>query len=273
MRVEADLSSSGFPSSFFTNDPTYARSDSPTSFDLGLLDTEKARKGSTEKDNEGPMDIRQYTLDSTRYSVHSLSFETSANGLKTPAMAATRPRSATSAVTVRTLNKGSEKPLPKVVVDSESRPVSYVSHTDTNGPKSTTLSTTFTRDKERSRIQTPPEVHLQTPHKETRSRKETPSMTTQATCVSTNSYSQAVITFAMKNPVVSATARTVTTSATPSRRTSSPVDTIIPHEDRPSIEIMPQQKPTLVRDVNGTQQTTQSAASATRETADGTGQN
>ena len=269
MRVEADLSSSGFPGSFFTNDPTHSHGGSPTSFNFGILDTEKARKGSTEKDNEGPVDIRSYTLDSTRYSVHSLSFETSANGLKTPAMVSIRPRSATSAATVRTLNKGSDKPLPKVVVDSESRPVSYLSHTDINGPKSTTLSTTFARDKERSWIQTPPEVHLQTPYKETRPRKETPSMTTQGTCVSSNSYSQAVITFAMKNSVVSATARTVTTSATPSRRTPSPVDTVIPHEDRPSIEIMPQQKPILVRDVNGTRQATQSA---TRETADGAGQ-
>ena len=75
----------------------------------------------------------------------------------------------------------------------------------------------------------------------------------------------------MKNPVVSATARTVVTNTVPSRRTPSPVDTVIPHEDRPSIEVVPQQRPALVRDVNDAQRA-QSAASATRETVDGTGQ-
>lgn len=216
-----------------------------------------------ENDREGPVHIRSYALDSNRYSVHSLSFETLASDPKTPF----RPPGITGAATVRTLNKDNEKPLPAVIVGSKSRRVSYVSHTSTDGPKSTI----FTRDKERSYIQPPPEVHLKTPYKE-HSRKETPSLITQATGISTNSYSQAVITFAMKNPVASATARTVATSTMPSRRAPSPVDTVIPHEDRPSIDI-PQQKPVLVTNVNGTQRTTQSTTSAVRETVNRTGQN
>ena len=243
MRVEADLSSSGFPGSFFTNDPTYARSGSPTSFDVSFLDAEKARKGSTEDDKGGLMHIRPYTPDSSKYPVHSLPFETSASDPKTPVTTAFPPPGVTNASIVQASNEDRGNHLPTVTVDSGSRPVSYISLTNTDGSKSAI----FTRDKKKSWIQPPPEAHIQAPHKETRSRKETPSMVTQATCASTNSFSQAVITFAMKSPVVSATARTMITSP------------------------IPEQRPALARDVGDTQRTTQPTASAIEETVDGTG--
>jgi len=238
------LSSSGFPGSFFTNDPTYVRNGSPTSFDVSFLDAEKARKGSTEDDKGCLMHIRPYTPDSSKYPVHSLPFETSASDPKISVMTTFPPPGVTSAAIVQTSNKDRENHLPTVTVDSRSRPVSYISLTNTDGPKSAI----FTRDKKKSWIQPPPEAHLQPPHKETRSRKETPSLVTQATCASTNSFSQAVITFAMKSPVVSATARTMATNT------------------------IPEQRPAPAKDVGDTQQTTQSTASAIRETVDGTGQ-
>ena len=244
VRVEADLSSSGFPGSFFTNDPTYVRNGSPTSFDVSFLDAEKARKGSTEDDKGGLMHIRPYTPDSSKYPVHSLPFEISAGDLKTPVTTAFPPPGVTNAGIARAPNKDRENHSPTLMVDSGSRPVSYISLTKTDDPKSAV----FTRDKKKSWIQPPPEAHIQVPHKETRSRKETPSLITQATCASTNSFSQAVITFAMKSPVLSATARTMV------------------------MNTIPEQRPGPAKDVCDTQQTTQSAASAIRETVDGTGQ-
>ena len=187
------------------------------SFNFSLLDAEKARKGSTRDDKEGPMHIRPYTLDSSEYSVHTLSFEISKNSPKTPVQAAFHPPSATSAAIIQTLNKGSER-------HSTTMKTSYVSHTDGDRPKSSIL----TREKERSGIQPPPEA-LQAPYKETHSRKETPSLMTQATGTSTNSSTQAVITFARKDPVATATARTLLTS-TMSSRHRSPVDMVTPHE-------------------------------------------
>lgn len=252
--VEADLSSSGFPGSFFTNDPTHIPSGSPVSFTFNFLDAEKARKGSTDSE-EGPIHIRPYTLESTEYSIRTLSFEPSTDGSKTSGMTTFPPPGVTNTKVVQTLDKGGEKPLPTVKVDSGSRPVSYVSRTDRSGPESTIL----TPDKKMSWIQPPPEAHLQASHKETRSRKDTPSTATQATDTSTNSYSQAVITVAMKNRVMSATARTMLTDTIPSRRTPSPVDAVIPHEDRPSIDIetginiktVTRRRPTFVGTIGG----------------------
>lgn len=257
MRVEAALSSSGFPGSFFTNggfpgtcltdDSAHVRDGSPKSFTFGFLDAEKARKGSTEGSEEGPMDIRPYTLDSSEYSLHNLSFQPSAGGFKTSGLTAFHPPGVTS-----TVNKGNERPLTPVKVDSGSLPANHVSPTDRNSPKDTI----FTRDKKRSWIQPPPEAYLQAPYNELRSRKDTPSLATQATDTSTNSYAQAVITFASKNPVTSATARTMLTNTVPLKRMTSPVDAIIPHEDRPSIDIdaginINTVKPTFVGTVSG----------------------
>lgn len=254
------MSSSGFPSSFFANDPAHDRGGSPTSFSFGILDAEKARMGSPGIDEEGPMHIHAHALDLRKYSAHTLSFETSTTiDFESPAKTAFRPP-----------NSGSEKSLR---VDSKS-PSTYLSRTNSNGSDSTT----FTR-KDETWIQPPPEAYLQVPPNETRSRKETPSLITQATYGSANSYSQAVITFASKSPVVSATATTMVTSATPSRHTPSPVDPVTPHEDRPSTDsgtginfsMVPQQRPTLIKAVNGVQRTAQSAVLASGNTVDGTG--
>lgn len=254
MRVEADLSSSGFPGSFFTNDPTYVRDGSPAPFDFAFLDIEKARKGSTESDEDGPMQIRPYTADSSKPSIHTLTFDTSTNCSKTPIVTKPPPAGVTGAAIIRALNKGGEKALSTIKVNSESRLMSHIPRMDSDGPKSTI----FTRETKRSWIQPPPEAYLQAPSKETRSRKETPSLNTQATGTSMNSYSQAVITLARKDPVVSATARTMLMNTVPSRRTPSPVDANILREDRPtfdsgtsaSIDTAQQQRPTLVRTVN-----------------------
>ena len=274
MRVEADLSSSGFPASFFVNETTHARSGSPASFNFNLSDSEKAGKGFIE-DDEGPIHIRPFALESSKYSAHSLSFETSTNRLDTPVTATFHSPGATSLAIIQTLNKGNQKPLPAAGVDSEARSMGSVSRTDGNGPKNTTL----TCDIEKSWIQPPPDVHLQAPSEESRLRKETPSLITQATGISTNSYTQAVISFARKDPVVSATATTMPTNTVPLRRTQSPVDMVIPHEDRPSIDsgtrisvnMVSQQRSTSVRIVNGVQQRVQPAASTNRETNGGAG--
>lgn len=196
------------------------------------------------------MHIRSYTLGPNEYSITTLPFELPANGPKASSMTTSRPPGTTSASIIRTLKKGNEKPLPTIEANSRSRPVSYVSHADGNNPKSTI----FTRDKKRSWVQPPPEAYLQAPYKETRSRKDTPSMATQATDTTTNSDFQAVIAVARKNPVARATARTMSF-----RRTASPVDPVVPHEDRPSIDsetrigknVVPRQKQTFVGTVSG----------------------
>jgi len=227
VRVEADLSSSGFPGSFFTNDAPYARDGSPTSFDFVLLDVEKARKGSKLNEKEGPMHIQPYALESSDYSSHSLSFETRTDDYKTPVIATFPPPGTTSAATIRTsLNKGNVKIIPTVDIKPASRPASYLSCTDSDAK-----SATFARDKETAQIQPPPEAHLQAPYKETRSRKDTPSLMTQATGTSTTSYSHAVITFASKNPVVSAAPKTMLMNTMSSRYISSE-GTVLPREDR-----------------------------------------
>ena len=268
------MSSSGFPGSYFTNDPTYPRSNTPTSFDFSLLDVEKVRKGAMGDTKDGSMDIRPYTAESG-YSAHTLTFETSTNGSKTPVVTVFPPPGTAGAAIIRALSKGSEKTLPAAKVNSRSRPLSYISRPDSDGPKSTI----FTREKKRSWVQPPPEVYLKAPSKETRLRKETPSLMTQATGTSTNSDSQAVISFARKGPVVSATARTLLMNTMSSGRTQSPVDSVMPHEDRPSIDwgtrtsvnMVPQQRPTLFGTVNGTQRMTQSTTSVGQESVSGTG--
>jgi hypothetical protein len=177
-----------------------------------------------ESDYDGPMDIRSYPLESNKYSAHSLSFVTSGNAPK-----AREP----SATIIRALNKGNEKALRALNGHSESRPVSYVSHTDSSAWKRFT----FSSNKERTSIQPPPEAYLQAPYRGTRQRSETPSLLTQATNVSASSYTQAVITHARKDPVASATARTITVDNMPPSRTPSPVDTVMPHEQNPSIDL------------------------------------
>lgn len=257
VRIEAALSSSGFPASYFTNDPTYSRDDSPTSFDFNLL--EKARNGSTENEKGGPMLIQPYTLDLNKYSAHSLTFGT------TPAVTTLPPPGVASPAITIAMDDGSVKVVPKTSIKS-----------DSNGPKSDV----FARDRETSWIQPPPEAYLQAPHKETRSRKETPSLMTQATGTSTNSYSQAVITFARKNPFASATARTLMMNTMSSRNTPSPEETGSPRGVRPTIDTgigvtintVPQRRPTLVRTVNGAQKMTGFVASTSWETTGGTGQ-
>lgn len=225
MRVESDLSSSGFPGSFFTNDPAArVRGGSPTSFNFDLLDTEKGRKGSIDTQGDGLMGIRPYTLETTKYSAHSISFDTSKNASNTPAMVALPTTHSASAAIIKALKKGNEKALPAVEGD----------------------------DEERSPIQPLPEVHFQiTPCKERRLRRETPSLMTQATCMSTNSSCQAVITFAKKDPVLSATARTVATGTVHPGRAPSPVDTVMPHESNPSIDWGIAARPSLQRDSHG----------------------
>lgn len=231
--MESDLSSSGFPGSFFTHDPVArVRDDSPAPFDFGFPDTEKARKGSIETQDDGPMDVRPYALESSKYSAHSLSFDVSKNVTKASDKVPPPAPNSASAAIIKALQKGNEKALPPVKVDSEPRPMDYVSHTHNHD-----LKIIISSNKDWPLIQLPPEAHLQTPHKETRSRKETPSLWTQATGVSTNSSSQAVITHARKDPVLSATARTVATSSVYSNRAPSPVDTVMPHESNPSIDL------------------------------------
>lgn len=255
------MSSSGFPASYFTNDPTHPRDGSPMSFDFNLLDTEKMRKGS-EDEKEGPMHIRPYTLDSSGYSMRSLTFETSTNGSKIPVMTSLPPPGTTSATIIQTLKIGSAKIIPK----ANSKPESP---TDSDSPKSTI----FARDKKNSWIQPPPEAYLQAPYKETRLRKDTPSLMTQATGTSTGSYSQAVITFARKNPFASATAKTLLMDTISSKNTPSPGEIVYPREDRPStdsgnkanINMGLQQRPILVRTVDGTREITQFPALASWE--------
>lgn len=215
-----------------------------------------------ESEKEGPMHIRPYTLDSSEYSIHSLAFEMPTKGSKTP------PPGATSAAIMRILNKDSVKPLPKVVAKSKSRPVSYVPSTDSHGRKSTII----TRDKKNSLIQPPPDAYLQAPYKEIRSRKETPSLMTQATGTSTNSYSHAVISIARMNPIVSAPARTLMMNTMSSKHTPSPGGTGIPCEDRPGVHSVSQRKPTIVKTIKGAHGTPQSAASASWETDGRAGQ-
>lgn len=223
LRVEADLSSSGFPASFFTNDPTEkGRSDSPVSFDFDLLDAEKARKGSMDSRFDGPVDIRPYTLESNKYSAHSLSFETSKRVPESPIMVALPPTRGAGAAIVQAINKGVDKALPPMKTNPGSRPT--------------------TADKDKAWIQPPPEAYLRDPYKETRSRKETPSLLTQATGISTNSCSRVVVTFARKDPVVRATARAIETGTMYSGRSPSPVDSVIPHEDRPIVDLGTQGK-------------------------------
>jgi hypothetical protein len=270
VRVEAALSLSGFPGSYFADDAARAHDGSRESLDFDFFDREKGRKGSMESEKEGPMHIRPYTLDSSEYSIHSLAFEMPTKGSKTP------PPGATSAAIMRILNKDSVKPLPKVVAKSESRPVSYVSSTNNHGRKSTII----TRDKKSSLIQPPPDAYLQAPYKEIRSRKETPSLMTQATGTSTNSYSHAVISIARMNPIVSAPARTLMMNTMSSKHTPSPGGTGTPREDCPgvgsgtkfNVDTVSQRKPTIVKTIKGAHGTPQSAASASWETDGRAGQ-
>lgn len=221
VRVEDDLGTSGFPGSFFSNDPAEkGRSDSPVSFDFHLLDAEKARKGSMDSKFSGPMDIRPYTLGSSKYSARAISFETSKHVPESPIMVALPPTRGASAAIIQALNKGVDKALPPIKTNPGSRPT--------------------TADNDKAWIQPPPEVYLQDPYKGTRSRKETPSLLTQATGISASSCSQAVVTLARKDPVISATARTIATGTMSSGRSPSPVDSVMPHEDRPSVDLRTQ---------------------------------
>ena len=194
-------------------------------------------------------------------------FETS-DGSKTPVITALPSRGTTSATIIRTLKKGSAKVIPK----TDAKPKSPI---DSDGPKSTI----FIPDKRNSWIQPPPEVHLQAPYKDPRLRKETPSLMTQATGTSTNSYSP-VITYARKNPFVSATAKTLMMNTMSSKNTPSPREKVFSHGARPgidsgpkvSINMAPQRMPTLVRATNGTQGVTQFVAPASWETVGEAGQ-
>ena len=216
--------------------------------------------GSPGINEEGPIYIHAHTLNPRKYSAHTLSFETSTTvDSESPIKTAFHPP-----------NSGREKPLG---VDSKSPPI-YLSYTNSNDSDITA----FTR-KDETWIQPPPDAYLQVPPNETRSRKETPSLITQATYGSANSCSQGVITFASRSPVVSATARTIVTDATPSTRTPSLVDPVTPQEDRPSpdsgtrinFSMVPQRKPTLIKAVDGVQRTTQSAALTSGDIVDGAG--
>ena len=215
------------------------------------------------------MSLRPYTMQSNQYSAHTLSFETSTNGSKTPTMTAPPPPDDTGAAIIRALKKGGLKGMSKGSTKSQSR-------TDGGGPKSTI----FTRDREKSWIQPPPEAYLQAPHNDTRSRKETPSLITQATGTSTNSYSHAVISFARKSPFISATPRTLRMNTMSSNDSTSPGKSVSSREPRPStdsrvgvsISMGPQRRPTLVTTVNITHDMTQFVAPADWETAGGAGQ-
>lgn len=232
LRVESELSSSGFPASFFSNDPAEkAPRDTLTSLDFDFLDAEKARKGSMDKDGCS-MDIRPFTVESSKYSAHSISFGIKKNIPMPPVSAALPTTRDTSTAIVRALNRGIEKALPEVRVDPESRPSSYVSCTSNDGSKEFTSPI----EKEKLQIRPPPEAHLPAPFKESRSRKQTPSLLTQATCISTASCSQVEVTHARKGLVLCARAKTVAMSTTPSIRASSPVDTVLPHENNPSVD-------------------------------------
>lgn len=263
------MSSSGFPASYFTNDPTYSRDGSPTSFDFSLSDVKKARNGPVDNEKAGSMYVRPYTMESNEYSIHTLSFETSTNGSKTPGLTTLPPPGDTSVAIIKALKKGKVTPTPKGGAKSEPR-------TGNDGPKSTI----FTRDREKSWIQPPPEAYLQAPPNETRSRKETPSLLTQATGTSTNSYTQAVITFARKSPFVSATPRTLHMNTMSSKDASSPGKPVTLREARPStdsrtgvsISMVPQRRPNLVTTVNNAQGMTQFVAPADWETTGGTSQ-
>jgi len=261
------LSSSGFPGSYFANDLTYSRDGSPTSFHFSLLDVNKAQNGSD--DNEKGSIIRPYTMESNGYSIHTLSFETLTNGSKIPAVTAPPFPGDTSTAIIRASKKDDAKAMPNGKVKSESR-------TDSDRQKTTI----FTRDKEKSWIQPPPDAYLQAPYNDTRSRKETPSLMTQATGTSTNSYAHAVITHARKSPFVSATPRTLLMNTMSSKDTSSPGKPVTPREPRPStdsragvtISTVQQRRPTLVTTVNNTQGMTQFVAPTDWETTGGVGQ-
>jgi hypothetical protein len=210
LRVESDLSSSGFPATFFTNDPdAKERCDSPPPFDFDIRDTEKLQKGSMGDD---PLDIRPFALESTKYSAHSLSFGPSKDAPEVPIMVAFPTARRTSAAIVQALNKGTEKALPAVKSNSNSRP--------------------STADKDRYPIQPLPEACLQDPYKRTMMR--TSSLSTQATGMSANSCSQAEVTFARRDQVVSATATTMAVTSASSSRTSLPFGAAMPHENHPS---------------------------------------
>jgi hypothetical protein len=224
------------------------------------LDTEKARMGSPGTDEKGSMYIHAHTLDPRKYSAHTLSFETSTTiDFETPVKTAFHPP-----------DSGSEKSLE---VDSKSPSMAHLPHTNNDVSDSTTLA-----HKDETWIRPPPEAYLQVPN-ETRSRKETPSLITQATYGSVNSYSQAVITYASKSPVVSATARTMVTNTTPSKPTPSLVDPVSPYEDRPNTDsrtginfsMVSQQRPALIKTINTVQRTTQPAVLANGNTVDGAG--
>lgn len=225
------MSSSGFPASSFTDDTASPPGGSPATFDFGLIDTEKARNGSMEK-GDSPVDIRPYPLESSKYSAHTLPLETLRNASRTPLMTALPTAREASTAIIRALNRGVEKALPATKAELEFAPPSHVSPTDNDCPKYSPS----TNDKEWPPIPPPPEAYLQVPYKETRVRKETPSLWTQATGVSTMSSSQAVVTLAKKDTVVSATARTVVMNTPSPTRTPSPVDRVMPHESHPSID-------------------------------------
>lgn len=260
------MSSSGFPASYFTNDPTHSRGGSPTSFNFSLLDANKARNRPIDSEKAGSMYIRPYTMESNEYSIHTLSFETSTNGSKNSGVTGLPPPGDTSVAIIKALKKGGVMPMPKESVKSEPR-------TGSDGPKNTIL----TRNWEKSWVQPPPEAYLQAPPNETRSRKETPSLLTQATGTSTNSYSHAVITFAKKSPFVSATPKTLLMNTISSKDASSPGKPVTLREARPStdsrtgvsISMVPQRRPNLVTTVNNTQGMTQFVAPADWETTRG----
>ena len=181
---------------------------------------------------DSPVDIRPYPLESSKYSAHTLPLETLRNASRTPLMTALPTAREASTAIIRALNRGVEKALPATKAELEFAPPSHVSSTDNDCPKYYPS----TNDKEWPPIPPPPEAYLQVPYKETRVRKETPSLWTQATGVSTMSSSQAVVTLAKKDTVVSATARTVVMNTPSPTRTPSPVDRVMPHESHPSID-------------------------------------
>ena len=206
MRVESDLSSSGFPGTFFTNDPEAKdRPDSPAPFDFGVMDTEKGQKESIADD--GPMDIRPFNLESSKYSAHSLSFGPSKSAPENPITVALPTTRGTSSAIIQTLNKGTEKALPKVIFNS--RPNTANSRPNTANSRPNTAN---------SRPNT------------ARSLMRNPSLSTQATGMSINSSAQAEVFFARRDQVVSAAATTVSMNTTSSTFTASTTDPVMPHE-------------------------------------------